>query len=60
MKKCSIIDCQKDAGWIGLCDEHETEFNQWKRGLMFRYGDKPNEWALLTSFLLSKEQIRRK
>jgi len=54
-RKCRVMGCDEKA-ILELCSEHETEFLAWKRRLTFRYGDKPNEWALLTSFLLSKHQ----
>jgi len=53
--KCSI--CGKDAvnSILRLCSEHEIGYYYWKKGLRFHYGDKPNEWVLLASFLLSKK-----
>lgn len=52
MNKCAY--CDKEAVFEGLCSEHWAEFEAWKEQQLYRYGDKPNEWALLTSFRLSK------
>jgi hypothetical protein len=53
-EKCYL--CGKPVTWDSFCEEHEAEFRKYKEGLTFRYGDEPNEWAIHTSFILSKHR----
>ena len=60
MPKEKCHHCNKKAVFNSLCNDHNKEFEEWKRTLSFRYGDTPNEWALLTSFNLEKILKKRK
>ena len=51
-EKCGVWGCENKAVIVGLCGEHHTAFIHWRSGLRFQYGDNPNGFALLTSFLL--------